>query len=69
MSAQKEHGLLDWQSGADKTDEVVMEIFLPFQDSCSVSVAVGLCLLPVIPGFFMENFEENTINKAAHNHC
>jgi hypothetical protein len=33
MAAQKEHGLLDWQeSGADKTDEDVMETFLPFQD-------------------------------------
>jgi hypothetical protein len=36
---------------------------------CSVSVAVGLHLLPVIPGFFVENFEENTIKKAAHKHC
>ena len=33
MSAQKERGLLDWRSGADKTDEDVMEIFLRFQDS------------------------------------
>jgi len=32
MSAQKEHGLLDCQSGADKTDDV-MKILLPFQDS------------------------------------
>lgn len=33
MSAQKEHGLLDWQSGADKTDEDVMETLLLFEDS------------------------------------
>jgi len=39
MSAQKERELLDWQSGADKTDDV-MKTFLPFQDSpmfCSSS--------------------------------
>ena len=30
---------------------------------------MGLRLLPVIPDFFMENFEENTIKKAANKHC
>jgi hypothetical protein len=58
MSAQKEHGPPDWQSGADKTDEDVMETFLPFKDfiSYSVSAAVGLPLLAVIPGFFYGKF-------------
>jgi hypothetical protein len=69
MSAQKER-VLDWQSGADKTDEDVMEIFCHSKTVlCSVQVAMGLHLLPVIPGFFMENFEENTMDKAAYKHC
>jgi hypothetical protein len=33
---------------------------------CSVSVAAGFHLLHVIPGFFMENSEENTIDKYAY---
>jgi hypothetical protein len=54
MSAQKEHGLLDCQSGADKTD--VMEIFNIPRLLWSVSVAMGLCFITGDSGLFHGKF-------------